>query len=98
MTEDAAGLENPIDLFKRLDNLKMARGELQRDGIERVVGKWQHMGVTNTRIDREIALAGAALTLGYHMSASVHGMDFKRRIEREKPQRNVVGARTNVEY
>jgi hypothetical protein len=75
----------------------MARSELQRDGIERVVGKWQHMGVTDARMDHQIALAGAALTLGCHMLASVHGMDLERWINRKKPQRNVMGARTNVE-
>jgi hypothetical protein len=31
------------------------------------------------------------------MRASVHGVDLQRRIERQKPQRNVMGARTNVE-
>jgi hypothetical protein len=55
------------------------------------------MGVTDARMDRQIALTGAALTLGCHMLASVHGMDLERWINRKKPQRNVMGARTNVE-
>src|SRR5208282_3883988 len=56
------------------------------------------MGVADARMDRQIALAGAALTLGCHMLAAVHGMDLERRINRKKPQRDVMGARTNIEY
>jgi len=56
------------------------------------------MGVAEARMNRQIALTGAALTHGCHMLASVHGMDLKRRVNRKKPQRDVMRTRTNVEY
>jgi hypothetical protein len=54
----------------------MARGELQRHRVERIVGKRQHMGVADAGVDGQITLAGAELALGRHVRAAVHGMNF----------------------
>jgi len=51
-----------MHLPERLDDLKMARGELQRHGIEGAVLERQRMGVAYARMDRQVARAGTALT------------------------------------
>ena len=76
----------------------MARSKLERYDIERIFGKRQRMGVADVCMDRKIALARAALTFGCHVRTAVHGMDLERWVNRKKPQRDVVHARTNVEH
>ena len=89
-------LENAVNFLERSNDLEMTRSKLQRHGIERIVGKGQRMGIADLRLDRQIALASAALTLSCHVRAAVHGMNFERWINGKKPQRNVVCPRTNV--
>ena len=43
------------------------------------------------------ASVGAALAFGGHVHAAVDRMDVERRVKRQEPQRNVVGAGTHVE-
>ena len=66
--------------------------------IERIVGKGQRMGVTDVRLDRQIALASPALALSCHVRAAIHGMDFECWVNGKKPQGDVVCPRTNVEH
>jgi hypothetical protein len=49
-------------------------------------------------MDRQIARAGAALALGGHVRAAVHGMDLERWVERQQLERDVMRAGTNVEH
>ena len=76
----------------------MARGKLQRHGVERGVGKRQRMRIADLGADRQIAFAGAALTSLGHMRAAVHGMNLERRVRCQEPQRDVVQARTDIEH
>src|SRR5208282_5375058 len=98
MAEHASRFEDPVDLLERSDDLEMARCKLERHGIKRFVGKRQCMSIADLGTDRQIALASAALTLGCHVRTAIDSVNFKRRVCCEKPQRDVVRARANIEY
>src|SRR5664279_4826019 len=53
VAEDAARFEHAADFVKRADNLEMARRELQRHAVERIIGKRQRMSIADAGMDRE---------------------------------------------
>jgi len=56
------------------------------------------MSIADMGTDRQIALASSALTLGCHVRTAIHSVDLESRVRCEKPQRDIVRARANVEY
>jgi hypothetical protein len=87
MVEVAAGLEHAQDLAEHLAHAQVARGELQRDDVEVVVGEGQHMHVADGALDREAQGFGVFLADGLHLGAAIHGMHIQRRfaLEQGKP-------------
>jgi hypothetical protein len=96
MAEDATRLKNSINLVKRSDDLEMARCILERYGIKWIIGKWQCMSITDMGMNRQFALASAALTFGCHMGTAVYSVYFERWVHCEEPQRDIVRARANI--
>ncbi len=97
MVEPAVGFEHAVDFRKYLVELQMPRRGLERDHVERIVGKRKFMHIMNQAFNADLIPLGKNLPLSLHFTAAIDSSHMDVGLFLEQTKANVIGASRNIE-